>query len=249
MPRRAFESAPLPQDREIHVWRVFLDDVGLPLARWEATLSASERRRAEQFRFDHDRRRFVVRRGVLRALLGRYLGMSADDVTLAIRPLGKPALVPADGSEDLRFNYSHSGGLAVYAFTVRADVGVDTERIRSLPDLDAIVRSMFTEAERLSLGREENRLEQFFHLWTAKEAVLKASGEGLMRPPASIEITLGTTPRIGLARDLAGADGGGEWSVSTLTIADGFAGAVAVARGRRPHVVTVFDWGTSAFSS
>jgi 4'-phosphopantetheinyl transferase len=153
-----------------------------------------------------------------------------------------------EGSEDLRFNYSHSGGLAVYAFTVRADVGVDTERIRSLPDLEAIMGSMFTEAERLSLGRE-NRLEQFFHLWTAKEAVLKASGEGLRRPPASIEITRGTTPRVRLARDLTAANARAEWSVSTLAIADGFAGAVAVARGKRPHVVTTFDWDTSAVNS
>ena len=226
-----------PRDGQVHVWRASLDAIAVPLDRWENTLSAPERRRADQFRFERDRRRFIVRRGVLRSLLSQYLNMPASDVTLTAGPLGKPALALPERHADLRFNYSHSNGLAVYAFAVRQEVGVDIERIRPVAEMDEIAQSILTAKERLSLDHAADyRLEQFFHLWTAKEAVLKTTGEGLTRSPASIEIGPGPTEKLRVARAGAGWTGRAQWSVTPLAIASGFVGAVAVPR---PHHGTI----------
>jgi 4'-phosphopantetheinyl transferase len=230
-------TLPVPRDGQVHVWRVCLDRIAVPLDRWEDTLSALERRRADQFRFERYRRRFIVRRGVLRSLLSQYLRMPAGDVPLNVGPLGKPALARSERDADLRFNYSHSNGLAAYAFAVRQEVGVDIERIRPVAEMDEIAHSILTARERLSLDHAADyRLEQFFHLWTSKEAVLKTTGEGLTRSPASIEIGPGPTEAFRVARGDAGSTGHSQWSLRPLAIASGFVGAVAVPR---PHHGTI----------
>jgi 4'-phosphopantetheinyl transferase len=160
--------------------------------------------------------------------------MPAGDVPVNAGPLGKPALALAEPGVDLRFNYSHSNGLAVYAVAVRRDVGVDIERIRPVAEMDGIAESILTARERLSLDHAaEYRLEQFFHLWTAKEAVLKTTGEGLTRSPATIEIGLGPTEGLRVARGHLAWSGRCQWSVTPLAVANGFVGAVAMPRSRR----------------
>jgi len=65
---------------EIHVWHAPLDREPDFLQRLEATLSNDERARADRFRFVRDRNDFLVARGLLRKLLGRYLDQSPADV-------------------------------------------------------------------------------------------------------------------------------------------------------------------------
>ena len=214
----------------IHLWRASLDGLATSLPQWTAILSPQEQHRANRFRFERDRERFVVRRGVLRVVLARYLGLAPGEVELATAPNGKPTVSPACRRVDLRFSSSHSGGLACYAVTVGADVGVDVERIRPMPDLDDIARLYFAESERGALARRPagaGRLEEFFRLWTTKEAVLKATGDGLTRPLASVEISADVTTgraRVALHRDTGDCV---EWSVTWMTPVDGFVAAVA----------------------
>ena len=223
-----------PADIDVVVTRVAIDDDTVRAC--AAVLAASERRRAERFTHDRDRRRFIVRRGVLRSLLSQYLRMPARDVPVNAGPLGKPALALAEPGVDLRFNYSHSNGLAVYAVAVRQEVGVDIERIRPVAEMDGIAESILTVRERLSLEHAaEYRLEQFFHLWTAKEAVLKTTGEGLTRSPATIEIGP-PTEGIRVVRGHVAWSGRCQWSITPLAVASGFVGAVAVPR---PHHGTI----------
>jgi 4'-phosphopantetheinyl transferase len=125
------------------------------------TLSPDERTRAARLRFERDRRRFVVARGVLRALLGRYLEIPAGSVRFVYNPFGKPALAPELGG--LKFNLSHSADLALIAVAEDAEVGVDVELIREDPDWVEIAGSA----------------QAFFSDWTKKEAYVKARGEGL----------------------------------------------------------------------
>jgi 4'-phosphopantetheinyl transferase len=225
------------QDGEIHVWRVCVDDVAL-LADGEATLSTEEHRRAETFRFERDRQRFTVRRAVLRELLGRYLDLPPADVRLVAGPFGKPALDHTHRSVTLQFNYSHSSGLGVYAFATGMDVGIDVERIRPLPEMDAIAASSFTDAERDSIDSAgEHRLDRFFQLWAAKEAVLKASGEGFSRSPASIELVAESADGFRVAHQGFGVD---QWFVRTLAIAQGFAAALAIPRRAQAFDVLSF---------
>lgn len=179
-------------------------------ARLYATLSPDERSRSARFRFTRDRQRFIAARGGLRALLGRYLGTRPGQIRFTYNAFGKPELSPGFGNR-LRFNLSHSAGLALIAITTDGAIGVDLERIRSQPEYAEIARSVFSAADVDRLNRLPIHLyaEGFLTCWTRNEAYVKARGEGLATPLTSLPV-----PR--------------RWSLYTLQPAPGYVGALAV---------------------
>src|ERR1044071_3944616 len=78
-------------DHQIHVWSAALDGMSSLVPCLAQTLSASERKRADRFQFDHDRLRFIARRGLLRRILGRYLNVDPAQLLFTSSPQGKPA--------------------------------------------------------------------------------------------------------------------------------------------------------------
>jgi 4'-phosphopantetheinyl transferase len=154
--------------KEVHSWSVRLD---VAPDDYSATLADDERARSARLRFEHDRRRFIVARGALRTLLGRYLGIHPAAIRFVYNSYGKPELSP-DLSSGLRFNLSHSADLALIAIAADAAVGVDVEQIRPQPDAAAI-------------GSLHLNDQAFFRWWTRKEAYVKARGEGLELDAAS----------------------------------------------------------------
>ena len=131
---------------EVHVWRASLD-CDLPvLARLEATLSPDETVRANRFFLLTDRNHFVVARGILRELLGAYLRSSPANLQFNYGNYGKPVLVAKTFSLSLQFNLSHSGGLAVYAFSLGRRLGIDVEQIRPQLAGEDIARRYFADA-------------------------------------------------------------------------------------------------------
>jgi 4'-phosphopantetheinyl transferase len=188
-------------------------------------LSEDERERADRFHFARDRRRFTVARGVLRRLLGRYLGAPAAGVRFAYGAQGKPRL---DHTE-LHFNVSHAGVFALYAFTVGRDIGVDIEQIRPMEDMLQIARRFFSASEVRtleSLAAEVQPLA-FYNCWTRKEAYIKARGEGLALALDAFDVTL----RPGDAARMLRADDSREverWSLHAIDAAPGYAAALAV---------------------
>jgi 4'-phosphopantetheinyl transferase len=151
---------------------------------WEeclAGLSADERARADEFRFDGPRRRFVLSRSALRKLLGQYLGERPETIRFSIVPGGKPQLAGESAATALRFNLSHSGDLALVVVARRADVGVDVEQVRAVSHLEQIAKRYFhaDEVEEVLTAPAADRNLAFLRCWTAKEAVLKAMGMGI----------------------------------------------------------------------
>jgi 4'-phosphopantetheinyl transferase len=119
-------------------------------------------------------------RNPLRSVLGAYLGIEADRVTLINGEHGRPAL--ADGhDQSLGFNWSHSGNRALIAVGRRINPGIDLEQLRARPRAMEIARRYFSaaEAEALAALPATARDAAFLEMWTAKEAVLKALGRGL----------------------------------------------------------------------
>lgn len=219
--------AALPGD-EIHLWLADLDRPPRPLAELAATLAADERQRAEQFRFPDRRNRFIAGRGLLRILLGVYLGRAAATLRFAANQHGKPGLVGVDAV--LQFNLSHSGHRALYAIAWR-DAGVDLECLERRVSHRAVLERICTPREWIWFqALSEERLQQaFFACWTRKEAIAKALGEGLASGLRQLEVCW-------LADD--GSDGrmelgdatGQIWSVLNLPLDSGWSGALA-ARG------------------
>ncbi len=220
----------LPGPHELHLWHASLRSAGAQLARLERTLARDERERARRFASPHDRRRFVVARGLLRELLGRYLDRDPASVAFAYGPAGKPRLGGAAGAGALRFNLAHSGAVVLYAFAVGRRVGIDVEEVRPLGDLDVLSRSVFSSRERAQLEAHppSRRSRAFFDGWVRKEAVLKASGHGLGAGPSAIEVSLarrdGSLLRTvyGEVRTRAG------WTLRSVPMGPRYAAAVAV---------------------
>ena len=226
------EVAGLDPD-EVHVWAADLDH--LPEASLRGALSADERDRAGRFHFERDRRRFVVARGLLRLLLGRYLDVDPAALAFGYGPRGKPFL---DGFEEPRFNLSHSGGLALLAFASGRDVGVDIEQERPLPGSEDIALHYFSawEAAELRRLRADEREAAFFRCWTRKEAFIKATGDGLSQPLDAFDVTLAPGEPARLLRVLGEHEAARRFWLEDLRPAPDFAGALAV-DGEVKHVV------------
>lgn len=148
----------------IDVWCVRLD---VALEPYYATLTEDERNRSARFRFERDRRRYIVARGALRSLLGQYLDTEPAQIRFTYNPFGKPEL-HSDFGTRLKFNLSHSADLAAIAITTDGAVGVDIEQIKPEADYAEIARC---------------DPQTFFEYWTRREAYVKARGEGLQDGP------------------------------------------------------------------
>lgn len=178
-PSAAVEGEALARG-EAHLWLVPLALEPPEMERCAAALSREEQARARIPRDPADGARFVAARGVLRQLLGGYLGAAAGSIRFRYGKHGKPQLRE---SSPVRFNVSHAGPLALIAFAHGREVGVDLERIREVRRQPRIVERIFApEVARAWFQLpEERRLEGFLREWTRLEAAAKLTGEGVWR--------------------------------------------------------------------
>lgn len=217
---------------EVHSWCVRLDVPSATVAGLYATLAHDERLRSSRLRFARDGRRFIVARGMLRQLLGRYLCVRPERVRFMKNGFGKPALSPEFGSR-LRFNLSHSAHLALIAVATDAEVGVDVEFLRELPDPLEIAQIVFSAKE---VAQWEGlprylRAPGFLSCWTKKEAYVKARGRGFALPSTSFSVPCSGGAEVARVRCTAGSteeDPGTLWSFYTLQPAPGYVGALAI---------------------
>jgi 4'-phosphopantetheinyl transferase len=232
-------SLALPVD-EIHVWSVPLTVGPEQLFRLGKLLDAEEQDRARRYVHVRSREQYVIARAVLRILLGRYLDVPASAVRFASGPQGKPLLASSRG---LHFNVSHSEGMALIAVTRTGEVGVDVERIRPCEMHLDMADRFFTPGEAAALRAlpRERGEEVFFHVWTRKEAFLKALGLGLSHGLERFEVSAhpDEPPRI---KHIDGdPEAGARWFLAHLTPAPGYVGALALeGPGRR---VRCWTWG------
>ena len=223
---------------EVHVWRVDLQQPPEVEQRLLRTLDQDERARAGRFHFEKHRRRFVVGRGVLRSLLGRYLDVRPEDVRFIYGPYGKPALDDAHGGGALRFNASHSHELGVFAFAQDHEVGIDVEFIKHDFATEEIAERFFSEYEvgvlRALPGDEQ--AAAFFRCWTRKEAYIKAIGSGLSHPLDQFDVTLAPHEDAALLRDHRDPQAVTRWTLHNLEVSDGYVAAL-VAGGREHKLI------------
>lgn len=207
----------------IDIWPLDLaaGDLGADLE----LLSQAERERANRFKFDLHRNRFVRGRARVRRLLASYLRQPPEAIAMVEGARGKPALALTPG---LHFNVSHCEDLGLLAVTQAAPIGVDVERVR--PVEAGLAEACFSTAELAALARVtlEDREAAFFRGWTRKEAVLKALGDGLWQPLDAFDVTLSAKAApavLGWAGDAAAAQ---RWRLFHLEPAPGFIGAAAL---------------------
>ncbi|MCS6845856.1 MAG: 4'-phosphopantetheinyl transferase superfamily protein [Caldilineales bacterium] len=211
---------------EVHVWRAVLQARPSEVSRLWWLLSEDEHERARRFRFERDRRRFVVGRGLLRVLVGRYTASPPEAIRFSYSAHGKPAV--AEPPTSLTFNLAHSEEWALFAFAWGRRVGVDIEHMRSDLADEQIARRFFAPGEvQALLGLPaDQRSAAFFRCWTRKEAFVKARGEGLSLPLDAFEVSL--DPDAATLLRAAEPDEVRRWQLAPLFPHPAYAAALAV---------------------
>ncbi len=177
-----------PQAGTAHVWWARRLDAS---DRHAGLLDDAEHRRWAAYRRDEDRERFLVGCALAKTVLAGYAGLRPADVRFdrtcpqCGRPHGKPIVAGSAFSHSV----THSGDLVAVAVAVaRTPVGVDVEqldgRVRPLGgggETQALARLVLADDERAALAavRPSARAREFLTAWTRKEAVTKATGDGL----------------------------------------------------------------------
>ncbi len=171
----------LPTEESVHIWTWKQEVDRDALSHLEHELSQDEWRRVRRYASDRIARRFIVRRGMLRRILGLYLKLLPRQVKLFYNDHGKP-LLAANCSTPLQFNLSDSGALVALAVGSGHPLGIDIEQLRPLPDRFALEESHLTMAELKQLLESDIPMRKiiFFRSWTRREAISKAEGGGLV---------------------------------------------------------------------
>ena len=176
-------ECPVLAEGDVHVWRASLSQHRARLLELWQSLSTDERERARRFHFDRDREHFVAARGALRNILCRYTGTAPGLLRFSYDGYGKPGLSEAAGGR-LRFNVSHSNGLALYAVTAGREVGIDIESVRE--DFASLeVAARFFSAQEVSALRfppARGAGERFLRLLGAQGGVYQSPRRRALSP-------------------------------------------------------------------
>lgn len=160
---------------KVDTWRINIS-ANLPLLNdFLSLMDPGEIARANRFLKPKDKNRFIVSRGALRNIMGRYTGQAPASIQFTEGPNKKPFI--ADTTKPIYYNISHSGDLLLLAVS-GAEVGADVEFIDPAFNYKEVLQETFSAAE-ADLVKKNNRPETFYLLWTRKEALLKASSKGL----------------------------------------------------------------------
>jgi 4'-phosphopantetheinyl transferase len=217
-------------DNEVHVWATTLSVPARILEGFAGTFSPDEKERAHKFIFEKHRNRYIAGRGALRKILGQYLRADAAALRFVHSANGKPALAGEFAGAGVHFNLAHSEDMALIAVTRLGRVGVDVECIRPVKEMDALVARFFSARENEAFQKvvDAEKPAAFFNLWTRKEALLKATGEGITRSLSLVEVSFLPGERARLIAIAGDVEQAAQWSLRELSPAAGFTGAVAI---------------------
>ena len=215
------------QPDEVHVWRI---NVAAVQDDGERVISDEERQRAQRFKRDEDRQRFIVRRFATRDLLSRYSQISPQDICFRAAEFGKPLAFDRHDQPLLSFSSSSRGPMILIAFG-ETELGVDVENTLRAIEYKQLAVEYFHADEAADIqachGLEERNA--FFHCWTRKEAYVKAIGQGLRLPLNAFRVSVSATHAELIWRDPSILDEK-EWIMRSIEPHDGYVGAWFTAR-------------------
>jgi len=209
---------------DIQIWSAFFD--GENCEHHFHLLSDDEKARAGRLKNPGTACQQIISRGILRLLLGNYIGINPKELVFKTSPFGKPFLSnPADS--EIGFNLTHSGNLLLIAIGKGKHIGIDVEKVEGKIDFKGISSLVFSSEERLSLSRSLDPIQDFYRLWTAKEAILKGTGFGFSYPSNQFSVVI-SKGNAGLIKGIKEFAAGLSCSLSAFSPVDGYSAAVAV---------------------
>jgi 4'-phosphopantetheinyl transferase len=152
----------------------------------ENYISTEEKLRADKFHFLEDRNTYLICHGLLRSIISKNLKIDPLEVVFRYDMNNKPGLY----GNPLYFNITHVRGAFAFIISKYYTVGIDMENVDRNIDLVPLIDTIFSNEERdFVLRSEVNNLENFFLLWTRKEALLKAIGIGIVANLSQIGVS------------------------------------------------------------
>jgi 4'-phosphopantetheinyl transferase len=221
-------------DETVVVWITRVSQAPDPLAVLDSLLDDRDRERAARFRFDEDRARFVLGRGLIRESLGLYLGQKPSAIKLVEGERGRPVFTD---DATIQFSISHTRDIVAIALTAGARVGIDFEFVKPAVDLSELAERILSEDDLRnfqSFPRHE-AVTAFFRAWTRKEAYLKARGEGIADGLKQVSVSFGQE-EISSLTDARDESAGRQWRLHNLTVSKEYMGSLACDdAARRPE--------------
>lgn len=202
---------------EVHIWSAAINENYYKLLN-DSYLSENEKKRTEQFSNDIDAFLFAVRHNLLRLILSGYLKCNPSEIRFGANPFNKPFI--AFPKTPLQFNISVTSNRFIATLSMRHPIGIDLELIIQIKDIDQLIADYFTknESDWIYNHSGDETIPAFFSLWTKKEALVKAIGQGLSIPLNKFEV-LSVNPV---------AFGSNEWYIKPLNIYDDCSAAIAI---------------------
>ena len=224
-------------ENEIHLWQANLDLPSVVIEKLALSLSEDEKTRANRFHFAQHRDRYIAGRGILRQLLAKYLQVNSDRIRFEYSSRGKPYLASCLNQNNLQFNVSHSQNLALYGFNYQEIIGVDLEYIKDDINYKQLATRFFTPQELQLIYRTKSEAQKtrFFQLWTAKEAYLKATGDGLAQGLDAIEFTIDKNNKLSLVSIKQESAQISDWLINNFIPQDKFIATIAVKDSLKSH--------------
>lgn len=210
------------------LWIVNFDVSENVFRKYQGILSRDELERAKRFRFRKDCVAFTIMRASLRQLLAEYLDCDPQRIQFIYSKFGKPELTFP--SAKLSFNVSHTHQIGCIGFSLNAQIGVDIEYVKFSTDLLDVAKKFFSSNEVIQLinMEEKDQPRAFFNCWTRKESFIKAIGHGLSFPLDQFEVSLDTRIKAELLATHFDPLEKNRWSLESLKVPAGYAGAFAV---------------------
>ena len=211
-------------NNEVHLHYVFI--VNEKPSVYLKLLSDAEMERANKYRIEKERDRFIISRGLLRKLIGQYVSMNPKEIIFDYGVNGKPFLK----NNDVQFNMAHAEDAVLFGFTRHFDIGVDLEYLDRQVNFLKMSSFIFSsnELEVFNNQPKEDKKEAFINCWTRKEAFLKAKGAGLTFPIDQLEVSFVKNEKAELRATKWALNEKEQWSLEGFTLAENFRIAVAV---------------------
>lgn len=184
---RTFNNYDVLDQKEIHVFKIRINQNHQKFQEeYIKMLSEEELLKAKKFARDEDSARYLLSRFASRSILANYLLTSPSEIQFHLSANKKPM---ADGVE---FNISHSGAYIVMAIAP-GPVGIDLEYIKEDFNFDNLLDDCFSVTEKQFILQKNEERIRFYLLWTRKESLLKATGEGLTNHLNQLDCSLSST--------------------------------------------------------
>ena len=215
-------------DGEVHVWHLIANDESQDILKYMDCLFAQEKDKSNRFKFEKDRLRYITRHVFLRKVLACYLNTGWDQIKFRENDYGKPFIDGPASSQSLQFSMSKSNNHVLVAIMQNRLVGCDIERHNDDLDYKAIIDNYFSAQEiKFILGNSKQRTN-FFDYWTAKEAYIKARGEGLSFPLDQFTLHIDNNDNVSMRENLMKPGDVDKWRIRQLKIGAGFSAAITI---------------------